>query len=98
MRSPYMDILEQTNWVPQEWEFLTNVDAQIARSCLLALAKKKGIQNLNIRQKGRIITAWHGVIERRKFDAPKKPKRAVGRYTNAERAQIRATFMGEATA
>lgn len=98
MRSPYMDILEQINWVPREWEFPTNVDAQIARGCLMSLAEKKGIQNLNIWQKGRIITAWHGVIERRKFDAPKKPKRMVGRYTNAERAQIQATFIGEVTA
>lgn len=97
MRSPYMSILENIGRHPREYVLPSGLDAGIAATCVRALAKNHGMNNVRALKHGKSVIVWQGPEHRIEFTPPKRAVGKPGRPPNSERLQITALF-GEATA
>lgn len=72
VRSPYLDILEKVTNTPKTVPFTDAYNAQIAATCLRALARARGITDLNVRKIKSSVLVWRGVLEEIPFVLPRR--------------------------
>jgi hypothetical protein len=91
VRSPYLDILEKATNTPKTVGFTDAYDASIAATCLRALARARGITDLNVRKIKTDILVWRGQLERIPFKTPGRNQRYISEEDYA-RAQVLGVF------